>query len=106
MPKYLFHGSYTEEGVKGLLKEGGTKRREAIKLAVESVGGTLDAFYFAFGDDDFYFIAENPENINAIAGTLLANASGTVKLTTTILITAEEVDEAINKKLDWRPPGR
>lgn len=106
MPKCLFHGSYTEAGVKGVLKEGGTKRRESVKQAVESLGGTLEAFYFAYGDDDFYFIADNPDHIGAITGSLLANATGTVKLKTTILITPEEVDQAIKNNMDWRPPGQ
>ena len=75
MPKYLSCGSYTEEGLKGLLKDGGTKRMEATKQAVESLGGTLETYYFAFGDNDFYLIADNPGNVNAIAGSLIANAN-------------------------------
>lgn len=106
MPKYLFHGSYTEAGFKGLLKEGGSKRREAIKQAVESLGGKLEAIYFAFGDNDFYFIADNPDSIGAVTGSLLANATGTVKLKTTVLITPEEMDKAVKKTMDWRPPGQ
>ncbi len=106
MSKYLFHGSYTEEGLKGLLKDGGTKRMEETKKAVESLGGKLEAYYFAFGDNDFYLIADNPENVNAIAGSLIANASGAVKVKTTVLITPEEVDQAVKKTMDWRPPGQ
>jgi uncharacterized protein with GYD domain len=106
MPKYLFCGSYTEEGLKGLLKEGGTKRLEATKQAVESLGGTMEAYYFAFGDNDFYLIADNAKNVNAIAGSLIANASGAVKIKTTVLITPEEVDQAVKKTMDWRPPGQ
>ena len=106
MPKFLFQGSYTEEGLKGLLKEGGTKRKEALKQAVESLSGTLEAYYFAFGDNDFYFIADNPDNVNALAGVILGNASGAVKVKTTVLITPEEVDEAVKKTMNWRPPGQ
>jgi uncharacterized protein with GYD domain len=106
MPKYLFHGSYTEEGLKGLLKEGGTKRQEAVKQAIESLGGTLEAYYFAFGDNDFYFIADSPDNVNAVAGSILGSASGTVKVNITVLITPEEIDEAVKKTMDWRPPGQ
>ena len=106
MPKYLFQGSYTEEGLKGLLKEGGTKRLEALKQAIESLGGTLEAFYYAFGDNDFYFIADNPDSISVLTGSILAGATGTVKLKTTVLITPEEVDEAVKKTMDWRPPGQ
>ena len=106
MPKYLFHGSYTEEGLKGLLKDGGTKRQEAVKQAVESLGGTLEAYYFAFGDNDFYFIADSPNNVNAVAGSILGSASGTVKVNITVLLTPEEIDEAVKKTMDWRPPGQ
>ena len=106
MPKYLFYGSYTEEGLKGLLKDGGTKRREAVKQAVESMGGTLEAYYFAFGDNDFYFIADSPDNVNAVAGSILGSASGTVKVKITVLITPEEIDAAVEKTMDWRPPGQ
>ena len=106
MPKYLFHGSYTEAGLKGLLKEGGTKRREVIKQAVESLGGTLEVCYFGFGDYDFWFIADTPDNVSAITGSLISNASGTVRLKTTVLITPEEIDEAVKKTMQWRPPGQ
>lgn len=106
MPKYLICGSYVDGGVKGLLKEGGTKRMEATKQAIESLGGTLEAFYFAYGDNDVYFIADQPVNVNVIAGILMANASGTVKLKTIPLITPEEIDEAVKKTMDWRPPGQ
>ena len=106
MPKYLLHGSYTEEGLKGLLKEGGTKRVEATKQAIESRGGKLEAYYYAFGENDYYLIVDQPESVNVIAGTLIANATGTVKLKTTVLITPEEVDQAVKKTMDWRPPGQ
>jgi uncharacterized protein with GYD domain len=106
MAKYLLHGSYTEEGLKGLLKEGGTKRMEATKKAIESMGGKLEAYYYAFGENDYYLIVDQPENVNVVAGVLIANATGTVKLKTTVLITPEEVDEAVKKSMDWRPPGQ
>ena len=70
MPKYLLHGSYTEEGLKGLLKEGGTKRMEATKKAIESLGGKLEAYYYAFGENDYYLIVDQPESVNVIAGIL------------------------------------
>jgi len=106
MSKYLICGSYTEEGLKGLLKEGGTKRLEATKQAVESLGAKLETYYFAYGDNDFYFIVDQPNNVNVIAGILLANASGAVKLKTIPLITPKEIDEAVKKTMDWRPPGQ
>jgi uncharacterized protein with GYD domain len=106
MSKYLFHGSYTEEGLKGLLKEGGSKRREATEQLVKSLGGTLEAYYFAFGDNDFYLIADAPDNVSASAASLVANASGAVKVKTVVLLTPEEVDQAVKKTVEYRPPGR
>jgi uncharacterized protein with GYD domain len=106
MPKYLICGSYTQEGLKGLLKDGGTKRMEATKKAVESLGGKIEAFYFAYGDNDLYFITDSPESVSTIGGVLLANASGAVKLKTTVLISPKEIDQAIKKTMDWRPPGQ
>ncbi len=105
MPKYLFHGSYTEEGLKGLLKEGGSKRREATQQLVESVGGTLEAYYFAFGDSDFYVIMDLPDNVSSSAAALIANASGAIKVNTVVLLTPEEIDQAVKKTVDYRPPG-
>ena len=106
MPKYMICGSYTEKGLQGFLKEGGTKRKEAAKQAVESLGGKLETYYFAYGDNDFYFIVDQPDRVNVIVGILMANASGAVKLKTIPLITPEEVDEAVKKSMDWRPPGQ
>ena len=106
MAKYLYHGSYTDKGLKGLMKDGGTKRMEVTKKAIESLGGKMEAYYFAFGTNDFYIIADAPDNVNAITGSLVANASGTVKVKMTVLITPEEVDQAVKKTMDWRPPGQ
>ena len=106
MPKYLYHGSYNDKGLQGIMKDGGTKRMEVTKKAIESLGGKMEAYYFAFGSNDFYIIAEAPDNVNAITGSLVANASGTVKLSITVLISPEEVDQAVKKTMDWRPPGQ
>lgn len=106
MSKYLFHGSYTDEGLKGLLKEGGSKRREATEQLVKSLGGTLEAYYFAFGDNDFYLIADAPDNVSASVGSLVANASGAVKVKTVVLLTPEEVDQVVKKTVEYRPPGQ
>ncbi len=105
MPKYLFHGSYTPEGLKGLLAEGGSSRIEAAKQALKSVGGTLEAFYFAFGDYDFYIIVDMPDNVSTTAISFAGNVSGTFSIKTIVLLTPEEVDEAVKKSVDFRPPG-
>lgn len=106
MSKYLFYGSYTEEGLKGLLKEGGSKRREATEQVIKSVGGTLKAYYFAFGDNDFYLIADVPDNVSASACSLVATASGTCKVKTVVLLTPEEIDQVVKKTVEYRPPGQ
>ena len=50
MPKFMIVGSYTNEGAKGFAKEGGAARRAAAAKAAESVGGKLEAMYYAFGE--------------------------------------------------------
>ena len=105
MPKHLFQGSYTPEGFQGLMDEGGSKRVEAAKEALSSVGGTLDAFYFSFGEDDFHIIVDLPDNVSTTAISFVGNISGTFRIRTTVLLTPEEVDEAVKKSVDFRPPG-
>ena len=105
MPKYLFHGSYTPEGFEGLMKEGGTKRREAAEEALTSVGGILDAFYFAFGENDFYIIVDLPDNVATTAVSFVGNVSGTFSMNTVVLLTPDELDLAVQKTVDFRPPG-
>ena len=106
MAKYLVQGNYVGEGIKGVLKEGGTSRRAALEKAVKSLGGTAEAFYYAFGDSDAYLIADLPDNASAAALALMMNASGTVVVKTTVLMTPEELDAAARKTPNYRPPGQ
>ena len=105
MSKYLLQGSYTEEGLKGLLKEGGSNRRQATEQVVKSVGGNLEAYYFAFGDNDFFLIADLPDNVSATALSLVGNSTGTINAKVTVLLTPEDVDEATKRTVDFRPAG-
>lgn len=105
MPKFLVQISYTTEGVRGLQKEGGTARRAAAQKLVESVGGKLEAFYFAFGAADVIAIADVPDTVSAFATALATVATGTVKSQTTVLVTPEEVDQAAKKAVSFRPAG-
>lgn len=105
MPLYLIEGSYTADGTKGLLKEGGSKRRAALQKGVESVGGKLHAFYYAFGKWDVVAIVEYPDHASATSAALSVNSSGAVTTRTTVLITPEEVDAAVKKSVTYRPPG-
>lgn len=106
MPKYLYHGSYTDKGLKGLLKDGGSKRVKVTRKAIESLGGKMEAYYFALGGNDFFIILEAPDNVAAITGSMVANASGTVKVNITALVSPEEVDLAAKKTMKWSPPGK
>jgi len=106
MPKYLIQAKYVGDGIKGLLKEGGTSRRAAVEKAIKSLGGTLEAFYYAFGETDAYVIAEAPDNVSMAALALTINASGVATVKTTVLLTPEEVDEAVKKTPSYRPPGQ
>ena len=105
MPKYLWKASYTAEGAKGVAQEGGSGRREAVRAATESVGGTLEAFYFAFGDGDAYVIADLPGNEAAAAVAMAVNGSGRATVQTITLLTPEEVDAATKVDVDFRPAG-
>jgi uncharacterized protein with GYD domain len=105
MPKYMIEASYTLEGIRGVQGAGGSARREAVSKVAESVGGTLEAFYFAFGDRDVYSIVDLPDNEAAAAVALTVNASGAVNIKTTVLMTPEEVDAAARRSVDYRPPG-
>ena len=105
MPKYLFHASYTVEGLGGLLRDGGTRRRESIENLVKGMGGNLEAFYYAFGDSDLYVIAELPDDAAATAASLTVGASGSGSVRTTVLLDPETVDEAVSRTVDYSPPG-
>lgn len=105
MAKYLVAASYTAEGAKGLLKDGGTKRRQAAEQAIKSAGGKLEAFYFAFGDSDAFVIIDAPDNVTIAAASLAINASGAVHTKTVVLLSPEEIDQASKKGTIYRPPG-
>jgi uncharacterized protein with GYD domain len=105
MSKFLVKASYNPDGVRGLIKEGGSKRRAAVQTLVEGLGGKLDAFYYTYGDDDAVLIVDLPDATAGVAISLAVNASGAVRLSTTPLITPEEVDAAAKKTVDYRAPG-
>ena len=105
MPKYLVEANYVGEGIKGLLKEGGTSRRAVIEKLAQSLGGTVEAFYYAFGETDVFVILNMPDNVSMAAAALTVGASGTVTLKTTVLMTPEELDAAGKKSPVYRAPG-
>ncbi|MGE5361661.1 MAG: GYD domain-containing protein [Bacteroidales bacterium] len=105
MPKFLCKASYTSEGARGVMKEGGTARRAAVEKLIASAGGKLEAFYFAYGETDVYLLAELPDTTASVALSLAVNATAAVRLSMTPLITPEEFDAATKKALTYRPPG-
>ena len=105
MPKYLIRANYTQDGLKGLIKDGGTGRRAAVDQAAKSLGGSLEAMYFALGDTDVYVVVNLPDAVAATAVALAAGASGSVKINTCELLTPAEVDAAIKKTVKYRAPG-
>jgi uncharacterized protein with GYD domain len=106
MPKYLLQASYTAEGAKGLIKDGGSKRRAAAKTLIESLGGKIDCFYFAFGKTDVFSIADFPDGAAAAAASMAISASGAVAARVTVLLTPEEIDQASKKSARYTPPGQ
>ena len=106
MPKYLIMASYTADGAKGLIKEGGTKRRQAAEAALKSVGGRVEAFYFAFGEHDVVVIVDAPDNMTIASASMAINASGAVQTKTVVLLTPEEIDQATKKQTTYQAPGR
>ena len=89
----------------GTLKEGGTSRKAEITKETEDLGGTVEAFYYAFGATDAYVIAELPDNETAAAFAMAVTASGAASVTTTALLTPDEIDAAAQKTVHYRPPG-
>jgi uncharacterized protein with GYD domain len=104
--KYLIIASYTAEGAKGVLKDGGSARRKQAEGAIKSLGGSVECFYFAFGADDAYVVFDVPDHATAAAVSLTVGSSGAVKCRTIPLIMPEEIDEAAKKKVEYTPPGK
>lgn len=105
MPRYMLHGTYTASGAAGLMKEGGTSRRAAVDAVAKSVGGSIESMDWAFGAEDFYIIANVPDAETAAALSLTVGATGAVRVTTSELLSAAQVDEVVRRRVDYRPPG-
>jgi len=105
MAKYMFQGSYSVEGARGLLREGGSRRREAVAQLVRSLGGRLEGFYYAFGDTDLYMIVDLPDHAHAAAASLIVAASGAGRWRTIVLLDAEDMDRAARSDASYTPPA-
>lgn len=106
MAKYLLEGSYSADGLKGVLKDGGSGRRDAASKAISSLGGKMEGIYYAFGDHDVIAVFDAADNVTAAALALAVSSSGMIRTKITPLLTVEEVDAAVKKHPDYRPPGR
>ena len=91
MPKYLLKASYNADGVRGVMKDGGTKREAAARALVESLGGKVESF---------------PDVASALAGVMAVNASGLVSASTTPLLSPKDVDDAAKKSGKYKAPGQ
>lgn len=105
MPKFMLQVSYTAEGVRGLIKDTASGRRAAVKAGVKSVGGKLESMYYCFGEDDAVVILDLPDNVAAASVVTAVGASGLVRARTTPLLTVEEMDKALAKKVGYKVPG-
>ena len=105
MAKYLVEGRYSTEGIKGVLKEGGSGRRKAVEDALKSLGGKIESMYYAFGEADVYVIYEAPDNVAAATLAMGVASTGLVGIKTTVLLTIDEVDQAAKKTMSYRGPG-
>jgi uncharacterized protein with GYD domain len=105
MAKYLLEASYTVDGLKGLFKEGGSGRRSAVESAVKGLGGSVEAFYYVFGEDDVLVLLDMPDTTSVAALSLGVSAAGGVTASVRVLITPEEIDAAVKKSVTYRAPG-
>jgi uncharacterized protein with GYD domain len=107
MPKYLYKFNYSPEAIRGIAEKGATQRVEVVNDLAAGLGGTIEGFYYAWGEADGYVIADFPDEASAAALSLVVNSSGRVQLSTTRLITPEEMDKAAQKSgtINYKPPG-
>jgi uncharacterized protein with GYD domain len=105
MTKYFFQANYVGPGIKGLMQEGGSKRRDAVVKALDSVGGSLESLYYAFGETDVLGVFEIPDQSSAVALSLMINSTGAVQLHLTPLMTPEDIDAAVGRTPSYRAPG-
>ena len=105
MKKYLIKGAYNADGTKGLLQEGGSGRKRAIEHMLAAMGGKVESFYYTLGENEVYLVIELPDDLSAAAVGLRVNAAGLVRISLTVLLTPEEIDEAAKKSVSYRAPG-
>lgn len=105
MSKYLVQATYSAEGLRGLKKQTASARQDAVRRAVEALGGKLESMYFSLGDHDVITIVEMPDIVSGAALAIAVSASGSARTQTTPLLTVEETDRALSKAVEYRAPG-
>jgi uncharacterized protein with GYD domain len=106
MAKFMIKAAYTADGMKGLIKEGGSGRKKMVEKMVGALGGSVESFYYAFGEADVYSVVELPDAVTAAAVSFAINASGAVQTSTIPLLSPGEVDKACKKSVGYRAPGK
>jgi uncharacterized protein with GYD domain len=107
MPLYLTKFSYTPETWARLIGNP-EDRRKAAQSYIESVGGKLHGFWYAFGTHDGYALWESPDNVSMAAVALAITSGGALSsFETTVLLTVDETLEALRKakQVGYRAPG-
>ena len=108
MTRYLTKFSYTPETWARLIANP-ENRRQAAQSYIESVGGKLHGFWYAFGTHDGYNLWEAPDNVSMAAVALAIGAGGALKsFETTVLLSVEDTMDALRKAAEvrYRPPGK
>jgi uncharacterized protein with GYD domain len=103
--KYLVKASYSAAGTQGVQSAGGTSRADAVAQMASGLGGSLESFYFAFGETDAYVVLDLPDNRAAAAASMVVNAAGGATSEVVVLLTPEDIDAAAKLAVDYRPPG-
>lgn len=106
MPKYLLTANYTADGMAGVRSAGAKARVDAVSTMLEAMGGRLESFYFAFGETDVFAIVDAPDDEAVAAAAIAINSSGAVSVNTTKLLTIDQIDDALSRTVDYRPPGK
>jgi uncharacterized protein with GYD domain len=107
MPMYLTRFRYTPETWAMMIAQPEDRRR-AAQAYVESVGGTLHGFWYAFGEHDGFNLWEAPDNVSMAAVTLAIGGGGALSsIETTVLLTVEETLDALGRasSVGYRAPG-
>jgi uncharacterized protein with GYD domain len=105
MPRYLLKIKYSVDGIAGVRKDGGSARAAVASKLLETVGGRLETFDFAFGDVDAYAVVEAPSNAAVAGAVTVVSAAGGATVETVVLITPAEMDEAVRGKAEYTKPG-